>query len=372
MRTALTLSRTASCRAPRQWHVGLLVSVFGGAVGKFAGLLPLDHVRGNGRRSPARATRTRRGNRSIQDLSRWWISNDSRWSWVPVGDGRWPGQAVTPTRGQLESSSRLRKEGPSARRWIHSPLQYHSRTTDTRMAGGHAEMCWDVWKLVDGRTLIRVAGSQESKAAGPAATPGGQHTRGPNDNANGTLVEGVQERMRTASSWLHTMGVRKRLAARGLSHLEGLEIAARPSYDLLAAGGTTIRMADAGEEIGQGAELREGGDVRRDGRLMGEENRRGSTPSELQARESCRATQTSQTTSPSSNAGRRAKGTKTTALGVGRRRVCPSTRRGREREDGGRRRRRMVMGAEEEVVEQVEEEEEERGTTRTESLKSRV
>jgi hypothetical protein len=135
------------------------------------------------------------------------------------------------------------------------------------------------------------------------------------------------------------MGVRKRLAARGLSHLEGLEIAARPSYDLLAAGGTTIRMADAGEEIGQGAELREGGDVRREGRLMGEENRRGSTPSELQARESCRATQTSQTTSPSSDAGRRAKGTKTTALGVGRRRVCPSTRRGRERteeeEEGG-------------------------------------
>lgn len=30
------------------------------------------------------------------------------------------------------------------------------------------------------------------------------------------------------------------------------------------------------------------------------------------------------------------------------------------------------MGAEEEVVEQVDEEEEERGTTRTESLKSRV
>jgi hypothetical protein len=29
------------------------------------------------------------------------------------------------------------------------------------MAGGHADMCWDLWELVNGQTLIRVAGLLE-------------------------------------------------------------------------------------------------------------------------------------------------------------------------------------------------------------------
>lgn len=74
---AITLGCIPSCRTPLERHVGLLISVFARAVGKVTGLLSLDHVVDDDRRSPVWASRSRRGNGWMGELHRRVVSTSS-------------------------------------------------------------------------------------------------------------------------------------------------------------------------------------------------------------------------------------------------------------------------------------------------------
>jgi hypothetical protein len=126
----------------------------------------------------------------------------------------------------------------------------------------------------------RAEGSSRVKAAGPAATQGGQHMRELNANSNGTLFDEVQEVMRTA--WIplapHNGGREKRLVARGCLTWKDWKSAVRPSYrsageqrhddrDIRRVRGDRTGVEEGGKEGDEDVE--EEVDVWRSGRLMG-------------------------------------------------------------------------------------------------------